>query len=109
MENGKSRNGSSGRRKVVMEKYSFRVTIETNEQNGNVVAVYFQVRKGKSVKIKEFCDGNAFADYDRRGRLLGVELLAPCEARILDKIAPGRLPKAFIRKSIPHQMMLTNS
>jgi hypothetical protein len=53
--------------------------------------------------MEEFCDGYVLADYDRRGRLLGVALLAPCEARIVDKIAPDRLPKAFIRKSIPHR------
>ena len=48
-------------------KFAFRVSIETENETGRVLAVYFQVREGKSVTVKEHADGSAFADYDRQG------------------------------------------
>ena len=69
------------------------------------MAVYWSVRKGRSQTVKEFADGAAFADYDRKGRLLGIELLSPCSVRILDKIAGQNPAKAFVKNSIPRAMV----
>ena len=49
------------------DKFSFCVSVETQDQTGKVIAVYFQVRKGKTKTTREYADGNAFADYDKHG------------------------------------------
>ncbi len=90
---------------------NFQVWIETDDATGNVLAAYFQIRKGKSHETREFADGNAFADYNRRGELLGVELLAPCRVSIVNEIAaeePIELrnrAKRFIRNSGPRELV----
>ena len=47
-------------------------------------------------------------DYDKDGRLLGIELLSPCEVTIFDQIAsqePEPVLK-FLRESIPRKMAI---
>ncbi len=56
------------------EKFNFRTNVEINERTGEVMAVYFQIRKGKVARVKEYAAGNVFGDYDRKGTLLGIEL-----------------------------------
>jgi len=70
-----------------------------------VIAVYFKVRDGVSSKVREYEEGNVFADYDRNGRLLGFEMLAPCEVRVLDRIAGEPSVKKFVRNNIPSAML----
>lgn len=87
------------------EKFSFQVTIETHDQTGSVIAVYFRFRKGRSATVREYADGNVFADYNRRGELLGIEMLAPCKVSVLNDIAKITQAKEFIRKTIPRAML----
>ena len=87
-------------------KFSFRVSVETHVQTGEVLAVYFQVRKGKVKTTREYANGNAFADYDKHGHLLGIELLAPCRAAVLDKIAQHAPAKRFVRSAVPQGMLV---
>jgi hypothetical protein len=70
-----------------MENYHMSIDIE--QETGALVAAYFQVRQGKSAKQVEFADGNLIADYNRRGHLLGVELLGPCPLAELKKVFRG--------------------
>ena len=92
-------------------KRQFRVEIETEDATGDVLAVYFQVRKGKYDHIKEFEDGAAVADYDKNGYLLGVELLAPCKVKIVDELAKEEPPawrsniKRFMRSTGPRELV----
>ena len=88
-----------------MEKFNFAMSVSTARTTGEVLAVYFQIRKGAVAETREFADGKAFADYGHKGQLLGIELLGPCEFSILDKIA-RKEPKAkrFLRRSIPREM-----
>jgi hypothetical protein len=88
------------------DKYHFGVSVETEDQSGRVVAVYFQIRKGRSVRVKEYADGAAFADFDNQGRLLGIELLAPCEIGLLETIARNPRAKRFVRESVPAGMLV---
>ncbi len=90
------------------DKFSFCVSVETQDQTGKVIAVYFQVRKGKTKTTREYADGNAFADYDKHGQLLGIELLAPCRAAILDRIAKQAPTKRFVRDAVPRGMLVTS-
>jgi len=89
------------------DKFFFRVSVETHDQTGEVIAVYFQVRKGKLQKTKEYADGNIFADYDKHGKLLGIEVLAPCQVAVLDNIAKQESAKRFVRNALPGGMLVT--
>jgi hypothetical protein len=105
---GVHRNSDGGvERPMKTNKFAFHVTIETHNQTGKVIAVYFQVRKGKIEVTKEYADGKAFADYDKHDQLLGIELLAPCRAAILDSIAKQGPTRRFVRDSVPRGMLVT--
>ena len=92
-------------------KARFKVTVETEDETGDVLAVYFQVRKGRHDHTKQFADGAAIADYDKHGYLLGVELLAPCAVRVVDELAKDepRLVrsevKRFMKRSGPRELV----
>jgi uncharacterized protein YuzE len=87
------------------DKFSFGVSVETKNDTGEVIAVYFQIRKGKAKTTKEYAGGDVFADYDKDGRLLGVEMLAPCQPSVLDKIAKLSAEKRFLRRAVPQGML----
>jgi uncharacterized protein YuzE len=63
------------------------LSVSVDEKTGIVRAAYVHVRKGAVEETREVAEGRAFADYDLNGLLLGIELLAPCEIAVLDKIA----------------------
>ena len=74
--------------------------------NVSVFAVYIQTRKGKAVETREIKEGVAFADYGKKGELLGVEMLSPCELSVLDNIAKGdERVKQYIRSATPPAML----
>jgi uncharacterized protein YuzE len=94
-----------------MTKLNFGLSIDTDNASGEVVAVYFQIRKGRSHETREFADGAAFADYNANGELIGIELLAPCRVSIVDQLAANeplevrRKTKRFLRESGPRRMI----
>jgi uncharacterized protein YuzE len=90
------------------DKFYFSVSVEAHEHTGEVLAVYFQVRQGKTKVTKEYANGDAFADYDRNGKLLGIELLAPCRPKVLDSIAKQPSAKKFLRDAVPRSMLVTS-
>jgi uncharacterized protein YuzE len=87
--------------------FNFGISVETNDQTGEIMAVYLRIRDGSSAKTVEHADGNLFADYDRKGRLLGIEILAPCSARILSSLASTKREKAFVKQTVPRGMLLS--
>jgi uncharacterized protein YuzE len=88
-------------------KHDFDVNVEVQNQTGEVLAVYFQSRKGKSAETREFDNGRVFADYDKRGRLLGIELLGPTQIAVLDQITMKEPEtQRFVHRSVPRQMAL---
>lgn len=92
-------------------KLEFAVSISTDDTTGELLAVYFQIRRGKVDRTIEFADGDAFADYDARGNLLGIELLAPCSVSIVEQLAANepahvrRQTKKFIRETGPRHFV----
>lgn len=85
---------------------NFQISVETDNQTGEVLAVYFSIRKGRSAEVREFCNGKAFADYDSKGTLLGIELLAPCKLSLLDKIeGSGPEVRKFVKRVAPREMV----
>lgn len=97
-----------------MAELYFKLSTEVDKRTGELLAVYVQVRQGKSVAVSEVAEGAAFADYDRKGRLLGIELLAPCEVKVLDRLASNESPvvqnrvKKFFRDNMPRKMVLAS-
>ena len=90
-----------------MKSLAFSISFEVEKATGELLAVYFQIRKGKSAKTREFADGNAFANYTVNGQLLGIELLGPCSITVVDQIAPKEPQvKRFVRDNIPRAMAI---
>lgn len=84
-----------------MPKPKFRLEVSYNETTGEPVAAYLRVREGKVVETREVREGVAFADYGADGDLLGIELLAPCDVGVLDRLSEQE-PEAvrhFLRES----------
>jgi uncharacterized protein YuzE len=94
-----------------MKPFCFQVSVDTDDVTGEVLAVYFHIRKGRVHTTHEFANGDVFADYDRKGQLLGIELLAPCKVSIVDQLAtdePADLrkrTKEFMRNAGPRTMI----
>jgi hypothetical protein len=94
-----------------MTPTQFAVSITTEDFTGEVISVYFQIRRGKVHETREFTNGAALADYNRNGELLGIELLEPCRVSIVDQLAANepaatrRLAKSFMRRAGPREMI----
>src|SRR5207249_4140692 len=88
---------------MIATKLRMKLTVEAKKESGEISAVYFLIRAGKSATVREFAGGNVFADYDSNGRLLGIELIGPCDIDLLKRIArkePQPIRK-FVQQSIP--------
>jgi uncharacterized protein YuzE len=85
----------------------FRLEVSFNE-TGEPVAGYLRVRQGKVAATKEVEDGLVFADYGADGCLLGVELLGPCAAEVLDRLAEKEpeVIRRFLREGVRQPLVL---
>jgi uncharacterized protein YuzE len=85
----------------------FRLEVSYNETTGEPVAAYLRVREGKVVETKEISEGIAFADYAADGLLLGVELLAPCQVEVLDRLSEKEPEpvRRFLRRGVRKEMI----
>jgi hypothetical protein len=91
-----------------MKQFNFSLSTEIDKATGQVLAMYLQVRKGKAAHVRELAGGKALANYNAAGKLLGVELLAPCEVTVLGQLARGEPTevKQFFRKTVPPAMQV---
>ena len=89
--------------------FQFNLIIETNLDTGKVTAAYFRIRSGRVADTREFARGAVFADFDRKGQLLGIEMLAPCRVSVLDRVAKNepRPARTFLRSAVPREMVLS--
>lgn len=85
----------------------FRLEISYDGTTGEPVAAYLRVREGPVAETKEVSEGVAFADYAADGSLLGIELLAPCAADVLDRIAANEPDpvRHFLQHGVRHEMI----
>jgi hypothetical protein len=87
--------------------FLFGVSVEVDTRDGRILAVYFRVRKGKSSETKEFDRGNVFADYNARGELLGIEMIARSPIAVLDRVTNGEpVIREFVRRTVPREMIV---
>jgi uncharacterized protein YuzE len=93
---------------MAKDDYSFRVEITTDDDTGEILAVYLRVREGKAAKTVEKANGAVFVDYDKNRRLLGVEMLEPCPIAVVEQVATNEKTKRFLRGGIPLHMIRGN-
>ena len=97
--------------KKINLKTHFQISVDTDDETGQVLAVYLRVRAGRVRETREFAGGKAYADYDVHGHLIGIEILEPCRVSIVDKIAEDepkelrKLAKKFMKDSTPSVMI----
>ena len=95
-------------------QFAFELDVSIDKETGEPQAAYFKVRENRVARTEEVGDGAAFVDLDYRGRLVGVELLQPCEVKVLDKVAlrepvEFRRPvRTFLRDQIPRGMVMAH-
>ena len=83
----------------------FSIDWSIDNQTKNLNAIYFRFRTGTVARTKELADGRMMADYDRRGRLLGIEMIAPCSANVLEKIDIDKEARDFIKRGVPREFV----
>jgi hypothetical protein len=90
-----------------MGEPKFRVEVSINDRTGEPVAAYLRVREGDVAQTKDIHEGVAFADYDARGLLLGIEILAPCPLAILDQLSANEPEpiRRFLRSGAPRELV----
>jgi hypothetical protein len=90
-----------------MTQPKFELEASFDDKTGQTVAVYLRVRAGEVAETREVKEGVAFADYDAQGALLGIELLGPCEAEVLEDVATGEPDsvKRFLKGSAPRELV----
>ncbi len=76
--------------------------------DGTLEAAYVRFRHGKVSKTREIIEDVLLADYNTRGRLLGIEILAPVRiadlVRLVDE--PSRKPfRRFVERSVPRELV----
>lgn len=77
--------------------------------DGTLQAVYIRLRTNKIARTKEIIDDVVMADYDGRGQLVGIEILAPVSLKIITKLVdqPRRRPfRRFVREQAPEGLVL---
>src|SRR5687767_14646266 len=90
-----------------MADSKFRLEVSFDERTGDPVAAYLRIRKGKVSETKEISEGVAFADYGADGALLGIELLAPCQVSVLDRVSEHEPEpvRRFLRGGLRKEMI----
>ena len=76
--------------------------------DGTLEAAYVRFRERKSKRTKEIIEDVLLADYDARGQLLGLEILAPVKISDLIRLvdAPTRRSfKRFMERSAPEELV----
>ena len=59
-----------------MAELEFRMSVNGGT-DGEIEAIYFQLRAAKVARTDEVIDGALLADYDRQGQLVGFEIISP--------------------------------
>ena len=90
-----------------MGSAKFRQEISYHETTGKPVAAYLRIREGTVARTAEIHEGVAFADFAADGSLVGIELLAPCPAEVLDRVSENEPEpvRRFLRSGVRREMV----
>lgn len=90
-------------------QFGFEMSISARN-DGTIEAVYILVRDNKAARTREIIEDILLADYNSRGQLVGIEILAPVK---LAKITPlvdeprRRIFRRFIKEQAPNELVLS--
>ena len=82
----------------------------SGRDDGTLEAVYITIRDGKAARTVEVIEDILLADYDSRGRLVGIEILAPVKiSRLTRLVDEGRRRpfRTFVKEQAPHDLVLS--
>jgi uncharacterized protein YuzE len=83
--------------------------LSVNARNdGTLEAAYIQVSRASVARTREIVEDVLLADYDSRGRLVGIEILAPVKLSYLTKLVDRsrRAPfRRFVATSAPRDLI----
>lgn len=89
------------------EHVGFELSV-SGRDDGTIEAAYVYLSKRKVARTKEVVEDILLADYDAKGRLIGVEILAPIRlskiAALVDRPQRAQLVK-FLRCSAPQELV----
>lgn len=85
----------------------FEVSV-SGRSDGTLEAMYIRLRQGTVARTEEIEEDVLLCDFDRRGNLLGIEILAPVKLRNLTKLVspPVRTPfRRFVGQAVPEELI----
>ena len=79
-------------------------------QDGTLEALYIRLTNRKIARTKEIVQDQVLADYDSKGDLVGIEVLAPVKLSTLSRLVAPPKRKTFnkvLRQAAPEELVLT--
>lgn len=77
--------------------------------DGTVEAVYILLKDDRAARTEEIIEDILLADYNRRGELVGIEILAPVKitkiTRLVDEPRRKYL-RRFVQARAPHELVV---
>ena len=92
----------------IQNAVGFEISI-SGRNDGTLEAVYITVRDGKAHRTKVIVEDIVLADYDKRGRLIGIEILAPVRISKLTPLVEQNRRKPFrnfVKTQAPEELVL---
>ena len=92
---------------MAQQQTMFEISL-TGGPDGRLRAAYVHVRKAKVARTKEVVEDTLLADYDSRGRLVGIEILGPVKIHVLVQLVDDKDRAAFrrfARENIPESLL----
>lgn len=86
----------------------FKLSISA-DADGALQAAYIRLRGNKIARTKEIVEDVVMADYDGRGQLVGIEILAPVSLKIIARLVDEsrrRSFRRFVREQAPNDLVL---
>lgn len=85
----------------------FQIAI-SGRMDGSIQAIYLAVSANKIARTDEIMENGMLVDYDRNGRIVGVEILAPVRIRDVTGLVDVRTRaplRRFLRRSVPEEFV----
>ncbi len=80
----------------------------SGRSDGTLETAYVRFQKGDVASTRELVEDTLIADYDSRGRLIGIEILAPVSLATLARqvgVARRSSFRKFLKHSAPRQLI----
>ena len=89
------------------ETVGFELSV-SGRDDGTIEAAYVYLSKNKVTRTKEVVEDVLMADYDSKGQLVGIEILAPIQVSEIAKLVkrPQKTPFIkFLRQTAPQEFV----